>query len=354
MQLELTVLARHVERALALLGDLVARPRFDTDEWPRAQARRIAEIRRHRDDPPRVADDVFNRVLYGDHPYAHPALGTVESVAALSIDDVRRFYATHYGPRTVTFVIVGDATLASALPVVEHALGDWKSAALPPPVPPQPQPPAAGTRLVVVDRPGAPQSELRVGHLGRDRKTPDFAAIQLLQTVLGGAFTSRLNQNLREKHGYTYGARAHFDLERAPGPFAAEAAVRTDATAPALKETVAELAAIRAPLSRDEALKGRALVLSAIVEAFGDGAATAAALADLTTHKLPLDSWSRLPDALAALDAPALTQAAARLFEPERLTVVIVGDRKAIEPELRALPFVKHIEYRDVDGRPVK
>jgi zinc protease len=353
VQLELTVLARHVERALALLGDLVARPRFDAEEWPRAQARRIAEIRRHRDDPPHVADDVFARVLYGEHPYAHPALGSVESVAALGIDDVRRFYAAHYGPRTVTFVLVGDATLAAALSAVERALGDWKSTAAPPPVPPQPQAPAQ-TRIVIVDRPGAPQSELRVGHLGRDRKTPDFAAIQLLQTVLGGAFTSRLNQNLREKHGYTYGARAHFDLERAPGPFVAEAAVRTDATAPALKETVAELAAMRAPLSRDEVHKGRSLVLSAIVDAFGDGAATAGVLADLTTHKLPLDSWSRLPDALAALDVPQLAQAAARLFEPERLTIVIVGDRKLIDAQVRALPFAQHVEYRDADGKPVK
>jgi zinc protease len=235
---------------------------------------------------------------------------------------------------------------------VTRALGDWRASAAPPPSLPAPGPGPA--RVVIVDRPGAPQSELRVGHIGRDRKTPDFAAIALVETVLGGSFTSRLNQNLREKHGYTYGVRAHFDLKRAPGPFAVRAAVRTDVTAASLQEVVNELVAIRAPLSGDELAKGRSLVLSAIVEAFGDGRATAAYLADLAAHDLPVDSWSRVPAQLDALDVPSVTKAAARLFQPDRLTIVIVGDRKAIDAGVRRLPFAKTVEYRDVEGHVVK
>src|SRR5262249_18363101 len=157
----------------------------------------------------------------------------------------------------------------------------------------------------LVDRPGASQSEIRVGHLGARRATPDFAALTLLETVLGGSFTSRLNLNLREKHGYSYGARAQFDMRTATGPFLAAASVATDATAAPRAETVAEIAGIRAPLSPDELQKGRAIVMHTIVEAFSDGSEAATYFADLVAHRLPLDSWSKLPAELAALDAAA-------------------------------------------------
>ncbi len=352
VKLQLIVLARNLTPALQLLGDILARPRFDAAEWPRAQARRLDELRRHQDEPREVADEVFARVLYGEHPYGHPPLGTPESVAALTIDDVRGFWAAHYGPKTVAFVLAGDAALDTTVAAVGKTLGDWKSNAVPPAVPP---PAPVGTaRLVLVDRPGAPQSELRVGYVGRDRKTPDFAPILLLETVLGGSFTSRLNQNLREKHGYTYGARAHFDLRRAAGPFTASAAVRTDVTAESVKETVGELQRMRTPLTPGEVVKGRSLVLSAIVEAFADNGQTANYLDELTTHDLPVDAWSHVPAQLEKLDVPSLGQAAARLFHPEQLIILVVGDRKAIDAPLRKLPFVKSIEYRDVQGRVVK
>jgi zinc protease len=343
VQLHLTVLSRNLERALGLVGDLLARPRFEAAEWKRAQARRIDEIRRRNDEPRHIADDAFARVLYGDHPYAHPFLGTLESVGAITADELRTFWAAHYGPRTVSVVLVGDADLAAATPTVGRALAGWRSTVQPPPAPPapKPQPP----RVVVVDRPGAPQSQVRIGHLGRERRTPDFAALTLLETVLGGSFTSRLNQNLREKHGYTYGARANFELRRVAGPFDCRAGVRTDVTAPALQETLNELKGMRAPMTPDEVQKGRSLVLQAVVEAFADGNQTAEYVADLVAHGLPLDSWAKLPTELGALDVPAMTRAAEKLLQPDQLTIVIVGDRKVIEPSLRQLPFVKEIQF---------
>ena len=352
VQLYLSVLSRNLDRVLVLLGDLLARPRFDAAEWQRAQARRIDEIHRRMDDPRHIADDVFDRVLYGDHPYGHSFLGTPAAVGAITVDELKRFYAAHYGPRTVAVILVGDAEATAASATVQRALANWRSTAQPPAPAPAPMPQPA--RVVLVDRPDAPQSQVRVGHLGRERKTADFPALTLLETVLGGSFTSRLNQNLREKHGYVYHANAHFDLRRATGTFAARAGVRTDATAPALKETVAEISGMRAPMPQAELDKGRSLVLQAVVEAFGDGNQTAEYLADLVTNDLPLDYWTRLPAALAALDLPTLTRAAAQLFFPDRLTVVVVGDRKTIEPSLRALPFVKSIELRGVDGKLLK
>jgi zinc protease len=356
VQLKLTVLSRNLEPAMMLLGDLLARPRFAADDWKRVQSRRLDEIRRHLDDPRHIAEEVFERVLYGDHPYAHPFLGTLASVGAITAADLRAFYAAHYGPRTIGVVLVGDADVDGATQLVTRALGDWKSAAQPPAATPAPK--AQPPRVVLVDRPGAPQSQVRVGHLGRDQKTTfasgDFAALSVLETVLGGSFTSRLNQNLREKHGYVYGAFAHFDLRSVAGPFSCMYGVRTDATAAALKETVAELVGIRAPMSKDELEKGRALALQAVVESFSDGNRTVEDVADLLAHGLPLDFWSKLPAATAALDVPSLTKVAEKLFQPDQLTIVVVGDRKAVEPSLRLLPFVKSIELRDAEGRVLK
>jgi zinc protease len=336
VQLAVTVLARNVDGVCALLTDLLQRPRFDPADWQRAQARRLDEIHRRLDEPEHLADDVFAHVLYGDHPYGHGFLGTVESVRAITVADLRTFWSAHYALANVTFVLVGDID-------EQRFRGSAPTPKQPPLLaPPTPRPLPA--RIVLVDRPGASQSQIRVGHLGAARATPDFAALSLLETVLGGSFTSRLNLNLREKHGYTYGARANFELRTVAGPFVASAGVRTDVTAAALKETVAEIAGMRAPLAPDELEKGRRLVMHTIVDAFGDGNETAAYLADLAAHRLALDSWSRLPAQLDALDLAAAARAAGRLFHPEQLTIVVVGDRKLVEPALRLLPFVKSLE----------
>ncbi len=351
VQLRLTVLSRNLAPALALLADLVARPRFDAAEWTRAQARRLDEIRRRADEPRDIADDVFQRVVFGDHPYGHPSLGTVDAVSAITDGELRRFHAAHYGPHTIAFVLVGDVELGPARRAVARALGAWQSAARPAALPaPTPLPP----RVVLIDRPGAPQSQVRVGHLGRERQTPDFAAVRLLEMLLGGSFTSRLNQNLREKHGYVYHAYANFDLGSVGGSFRTRAGVRTDVTAPALSETVAEFGGMCTPMSPAELDKGRALVLQTVADAFSDGSQAAEYLADLVGHEVPLDAWTNLPASLGALDVPSLAAAARRLLMPDRLSIVVVGDRKLIEPSLRQLPFVTSIEVRDVSGRVIE
>jgi zinc protease len=204
--------------------------------------------------------------------------------------------------------------------------------------------------VVLVDRPGAPQSEVRVGHVGLAWGMPDVPAGVLLDMVLGGSFTSRLVQNLREKHGYTYGAHSLFELWRAAGPFAVSSAIRTDVTGPALKEIVAELTGMLQPLPDVDVRKGRALVEAALVERFSEGQGASQELGQLLEHGVSLDFWGKLPAAMAALEGQALTAAAARLFHPEALTIVVVGDKKLVEPQLRALPFVKSIELRSVDG----
>ena len=351
----LTVLSTKLDRALELLGDMIARPRFDPAEWPSVKSRQLAELARDRDQPRKIADEAFQHVLFGDHPYGHAAMGTPATVDKLTLEDVRRFYDKHYGPKVTTVILVGDSTVEQAARPVQAAFGAetvWQKNLTPSAAPPVAAEP--GARFVIIDRPGAPQSEVRVGRVGVAFGSPELAPISLLEMVLGGSFTSRLNQNLREKHGYTYGAHAEFKLFRAAGPFVAAAAIRTDATAEAMKEIFAELGGMRAPLPEAELRKGRALVLQKIIETFGDGAQAAFLLGELVANDQPLDTWGRLQTRLLKLDAAAVTRLADKVLPTDGWIVVILGDRKVIEPKLRALPMAKTLELRNLDGDPLK
>jgi zinc protease len=290
--------------------------------------------------------------VFGEHPYGHSVLGTRGAVEKLGVDELRSFYRAHYGPRTVTLLMVGDAHLPDVVATVERAFAGWSSTAAPPAAPAKAT--ANGPRVVLVDRPAAPQSEVRVGHLGLSFQTPEVAAGVLLDMLLGGSFTSRLMQNLREKHGYTYGAHSIFHLWRSGGPFEIASAVRTDVTGAALTEIVAELKGMLPELAAADVKKGRSLVEATIIEHYGDGQGTLLELQPLLMHAAPLDFWGQFPAALHALDPVSLARAAARLFHPEALTIVVVGDRKRVEPQLRALPFVKSIELRGPEGEPLK
>ncbi len=348
VRLTLSTTARHFDRALELMAALMTRPRFEGEEWTREREALISELLKERAEPERIADEVFDRVIFGDgHPYAHSPDGTEAGLRAINVADLRAFYSTHYGPRTTTLLLVGDAPRDAALRV-ERAFADWKSNAVPA-APPRAATPGAA-RLVIVDRPGATQSELRIGHVGVASSTSDYAALQLLKTVLGGSFTSRLNQNLRERHGYTYGAHARFKLFRAPGSFDASAAVRTDVTAPAVREILSELEGILKGPTREELRKGRSLLIDQLVETFGHGLLSAQFLGKLLLADLPVDHWQKALDDLDALDVAKTTLSAQRLFFPDRLVIVVVGDRKKIEKSLRALPMVKTVEFRDANG----
>jgi zinc protease len=206
--------------------------------------------------------------------------------------------------------------------------------------------------LVLIDRPDAPQSEIRIGHLAPPRSTPDFPALMMLETILGGSFTSRLVQNLRETHGYTYEISAHFALHRGPGRLEIATAVETDVTGPAISEILKELESISHGAGEAEMRKARALVDHSLVETIAEGHETALAFADLFLDALPFARFAELPHDLDRQDVPALAAAAARLFHPSEALVVVVGDRKRIEGALRELPIGKTLEVRNAAGEP--
>ena len=351
VRLEITVGSDDVGRALALLSDVLARPRFDDADWQRVRSLRLAQILKDRDEPRKVADQAFARAVYGEHhPYGAPLDGSAADLAHFTVDALRRFHAARYGPRTTALLFAGDIEPARAFELATAALGDWDAAARPVEIAP-PAGEIEPARVLLIDRPGAPQSELMVGHLGPRRGDPMLAPAILLQTVLGGSFTSRLVQNLRERHGYTYQVSARFDALAASGSLAVDAAVRTDATAAAVGEIVSELRAIRRPVSPAELERARALVTGGLVAGFAGGDGVLRFVGDLLAYDMPLDTWRRLPAKLAAIGRAPLAAAASRLLRPDALTIIIVGDRRAIEPGLRALRGLGPIEVREVQER---
>ena len=351
-QLSLQVPLGGFEPALAIAADVLLRPRLSPDDWERVRHDRLTGLAQRRDQPDAVASLVSDRVLYGDaHPYGRPTEGYEPTVARIGIDDIRRFHATHYRPSNAVLVVAGAFDEAALPRQLEAALGEWKTAPASTPAPATPLP--ARARLVLVDRPGAPQSIVRFVGPGVDRMSPDRPALSMLNAILGGSFTSRLNFNLREQKGYTYGAGSSFSFLRRPGAFAARAAVFTEVTAAAVTEFLNELDAIRdQPVKDEERTKARALLLDRVAEGLSTSGGLAATFAELGLYGLPMDEPARFIAALERVTSEDLQRLARKHIVPADLSIVIVGDRAKIEPGLRALGLPAP-ELRDVDGAPL-
>jgi predicted Zn-dependent peptidase len=259
-------------------------------------------------------------------------------VQAITLDDLRTFYAANYRPDNATLLVVGDVTPATMLPLLERALGSWRvdgQAPAPVTVPQAPQ--LTKRQIYLIDKPGAAQSQIRIGWIGVPRSTKEYATLLVLNTILGGSFTSRLNQNLREKNGYTYGASSAFDMRRSAGPFLAAAGVQTDKTADALREFFNELNAIRKPVPADELEKAKNYVALGFPGEFETTGDMARKLEELVVYGLPDDTFSTFVDQVTRVTAADVEKAAMQHIQPDKFAVVIVGDRKAVETGVRGL-----------------
>jgi predicted Zn-dependent peptidase len=351
-QLTLQVPSKELEAALAISADVVMRPRLTSEDWHRVQHDRLTALAQRRDQPESVANLVSDRILFGEgHPYCHPVDGVERSISALTIDDIRAFHQQIWRPNSATVVVAGDFDPARLPEQLERAFGEWE----PRPVPtPRPTPgfPAL-PRLVLIDRPGAPQSVIRMIGAGEVRTSPDRPALGMLNAIFGGSFTSRLNFNLREQKGYTYGAGSSFGFYRRAGAFTARAAVFTEVTAPSVTEFLRELNSIREALVTPvELTKARATLLGRVAEGLSTSGGVAAQYAELRLYGLPLDEPARFAAALADADGARLQQLALRHLDPERMAIVIVGDRAVIEPTLREIGLPEPL-IRDADGAPL-
>jgi predicted Zn-dependent peptidase len=320
------------------MADVALRPTFPAEELERLRQERLTALIQTRDDPAGVAPPAFARVVYGEsHRFGTSTIGTTATLEAFTADQLRAFHAARYRPDNATLIVVGDVTPATVMPLLERAFGAWRaSGTVARSTLPAAQPPAA-REVTIVDMPGAEQSQIRIGTIGVARSTTDYFALQVLNTVLGGSFTSRLNQNLREEHGYAYGARSQFDMRRSPGPFTAAAGVQTDKTAEALREFFNELEAIRMPIPADELAKAKnylALGFPGDFETLGD---LAARLEELVIYGLPDDYYNDYTAKIAAVTAADVQRAAEARIQPDKLAVVVVGDRREIEGGIREL-----------------
>lgn len=350
----LHVSAARLSQALAIMADVALRPTFPDHELERVRQERLTRLLQARDDPAQVASLGFSRALFGPtHRYGAPELGTASTLRELTAAELKDFHAAYYQPTRATLVMVGDVTVAQALPLVDKIFGRWKPArSVPEPVLPAAAPPRERT-VYLIDKPGAAQSQIRIGGLGLPRATPDYFPVLVMNTILGGSFTSRLNQNLREQHGYAYGAGSFFDMRRAVGPFLAAAGVQTDKTAEALVEFFKELRGIRQPVPADELARAKNYLALRFPRQFETTRDIARQVSDLAVYDLPDDYFATYIERVQAVTAADVRRVAERYIQPERFLVVIVGDRQAIEAKVRGLDLgpLRVVSLDDVIGR---
>ncbi len=340
--LTLTTLPKHAAEAMALLVDIAVHPRFDPDDCDRVRNLRLNRILQTRQVPTAVADRVFIESLYGAHPYGHLAIGTEPSLRPIDSSDLSAFHSRWYQPAGWTLVAVGGLSDDALLEVAKTELEPLST------VTPavaicsrsrRQEPPPIADRLIFVARKDAVQSEVRLGHPGVSRASPDYHALLVLNMVLGGQFVSRINLNLREDKGYTYGARTAFDYRVGRGPFIFRSSVQTSATADAMREAIKELLDIRE--TRPPSERELAVARDALTRGFPLGLETATQVARVGTtlalHGLPADEMDRFVERVMAVDADAVLAAARAHLHPDRLVAVVVGSTEDVLPSLGSL-----------------
>jgi zinc protease len=348
-----TVLRDRFAPALALLAEVLLTPSFPEREVLRLREERLAELLEQRTEPRGLADDTFAAFLYGaSSRFGLPEGGSEQTVATLSRELAAEFHAMRFCPGATTVLVVGDVERAQVLDAVATVLGTWSGGWS------RAQPVQAGgaraeRAVQVVCRPGAPQTEIRVGHVGIPRLHEDYFATVVMNAILGGVFNSRINMNLRERHGFTYGASSGFDWRRAAGPFLASTAVATEVTAPALREMVREIDLMHAePPLRDEVSLATSYLDGVFPIRFETTDAVAGALTALKTFGLPNDYYASYRDRIRAIGVDEVAGAAGRHLHPERLQVVAVGDPERIGPPLESAGMGP-VSYITADGEPV-
>ena len=332
-----TAMVQRLGDLVPLFADVALRPNFDPKEWSRLLGQRQAELIAEQAEPRSGAGKSFSKAIYGDHPYGRAADGTIESVKAMKLDDAKALFRA-FQPGESALIAVGGAPEAAVLESLRKAFESWSGAATQASADPAPQvvpAPAAHPRLVILDYPGKPQTVVRVGQPAVPRSSPDVLALRVWNSVLGGSFTSRLSANLREKHGYTYGAGSGFSFGVGPGPFVAASDVKTEVTAEALKELLGEVErAVAAPITDAELQKGKSLLTFGLVEGLEHADGAAAIMGQLFLYGLPENELATFPERLAKLTVADVQAAAGRALDPAKMTIVLAGDARLIEAQL--------------------
>jgi len=348
--LQLHTPTAQLDSALALFADIALHPAFPANELERLRKNRLTSLLQVKDRGPEMANRAYAAIVFGSAAYGRPLSGDEASTNAIQQADVRRFYDTYFRPNNATLLVVGDVRPDDVERRVRGLFSAWERRDVPAPNYGQPVP-AKGTTIYVVDKPGAPQSSFRIGGVGVARSTQDFFPLTVMNTALGGSFTSRLNQNLRETKAYTYGASSGFAMRRSPGPFTASAEIVAAKTDSALIEFMKELRAIRDTVPNDELDKTKRYLQLQLPGRFETTGGIAGQLSQLVTYDVPLSFYNGFTQGIAAVTQADVQRVARQYIDPDKLAIVIVGDRKSIEPTLKATR-IGDVVVVDITGRP--
>jgi zinc protease len=337
VRLDISLLSRNIGPGLELIADSAEHPAFPAADLERVRANRVTALLQQQDNPIQLGMRAGSLNLFGSqNPYGYDALGTAGSLHSITRDEVVNFHAGHYGPRNSLLEFTGDVTPEEARKLAEGAFGSWSSSAAQAAVPAAPASPSR--KILIVDKPGSPQTALLAFGVGMDRKSPDYPAATVMNTMLGGLFSSRINMNLREEHGYTYGAFSFYRFYRGIGPFIAGAQVRQDVTAPAAEQLFKELDGIHTrPLTDAELRMAKDSIIRSLPGNFESALGVNGQLEDLWLYGLPQDYYTKLPAQVEGVTSVEAQAAAAKYVHPENMLVIAVGDKAKIEAGLKDL-----------------
>ncbi|HTK57132.1 MAG TPA: pitrilysin family protein [Gemmatimonadales bacterium] len=358
-EVDLSVPKRTLEPALDLLADVILRPQLRGGDIQKQRDLRLANIISGRDEPTTVNAVVLAALLYPEgHPFHRPMNGDSASTARIDSVAVRGYYAAQFKPDRATFVVTGDLTMAEARRLIAARFGGWAQDRMARPDLPAatalPTPVDRPTRVFLVDKPGAAQSVIALARPGVERSSPDYYAIQVMNTILGGSFSSRLNQELRETKGWTYGAGSGFAYRPVPGPFRASASVRTDVTDSSLVEFRHQITLIRDSLIDPvELQRAQAYLALALPGEFETTGQVAGQVEEMLRFGQPFTYWNGYVQNVMKVTRADVQRVARKYLDPTQMTIVIVGDLAKIRPGIEAA-HVGPVEVRDVQGRPLR
>lgn len=351
--LTLNTLTKHLEKALDIYTDVLTNPLFPEKEFERLRKQRLTMLLQQRDQPVAIANNSYARILYGDaHPYGNNPSGSESSLKSMKRDDLLKFYQTYYRPNNSTLIVVGDVNLDQITSLLEKALEGWRSSEIPTAAIPEPKP-VEKTRVYLIDKPGAPQSEIRIGYPALARSTPDYFPVTEMNRMLGGQFTSRINLNLRERHGYTYGANSVFRFQKGVGPFIAQGGIVTEKTDSAIAECMSEIRLMRDKgMTSDELEFVKKGLVGNFALSFETPVQIAGALQNIVLYQLPDDYYQHYLQNIENVSLKEANTAAQKYLDASRMDIVVVGDLAKIRKGVQALNL-GDVVLCDLDGNPL-
>lgn len=345
-----TVLSKFLGVGLDLLADVALHPSFPTEELERVKLQRLASIKQAKADAGYLADNTFSKLVFGGHAYGHQSGGTEDSVQVLDVADCRAFHERRFGPSESFLIAAGDVNVDQFMDELERLFGPWKTTANLPQIPP-PVFETTQSRVALVEKPAAVQSAIRVGHLGVERNHRDYITLYVLNMLLGGYFNSRINLNLRERNGFTYGARSYFDVRLQAGPFAVATEVSTGVTAQAVREIISELRQITSdPVTEEELAMVKNYVIGSFPLQIETPQQVASRVAIIVLYGLERDYYDLYRERVAQLTRDEILLAARKYLHPDRLIIVASGDVNALRGGMSELAPV---EVYDQDGKRI-